>query len=97
MIKSWGDWVILVSAHGPNPSFFYFIWRLLFNLGVRWDKGLDSDLDQSLIIHILNNSQLPILTDKSVIMKGRGAGFAHCPKQAGVAVAAGHPGHVSLK
>ena len=46
---------------------------------------------------ISDNSQLPILTDKSVIMKGRGAGFAHCPKQAGVAVAAGHPGYVSLK
>ena len=39
--------VILVSAQGPNPSFLFF-GGLLFVLGACWDKGLDSDLDQSL-------------------------------------------------
>ena len=37
--------VILVSALGPNPSFFHF-WGLLFDLGACWD----SDLDQGLTI-----------------------------------------------
>ena len=36
---------ILLSALGPNPSFFG---GLLFNLGVCWDRGLD--LDQGLTI-----------------------------------------------
>ena len=42
----WWWWVahkILLSALGPNPSFFG---GLLFNLGVCWDRGLD--LDQGL-------------------------------------------------
>ena len=39
--------VILVSAQGPNPSFFFF-GVLLFDLGACLDKGLDSDLDQGL-------------------------------------------------
>ena len=39
--------VILVSALGPNPSFFFF-GGLLFDLGACLDKGLDSDLDQGL-------------------------------------------------
>ena len=50
MLKSYG-WVvahvILVSAQGPNPSFFFF-GGLLFDLGACLDKGLDSDLDQGL-------------------------------------------------
>ena len=58
MIKSyrvggWVGWVahvILVSAQGPNPSFFIF-GGLLFDLGACLDKGLDSDLDQGLTIH----------------------------------------------
>ena len=37
--------MILVSALGPNPSFFHF-WGLLFDLGACWD----SDLDQGLTI-----------------------------------------------
>ena len=44
----WWWWVahkILLSALGPNPSFFG---GLLFNLGVCWDRGLD--LDQGLTI-----------------------------------------------
>ena len=41
--------VILVSAQGPNPSFFFF-WGILFDLGACLDKGLDSDLDQGLTI-----------------------------------------------
>ena len=48
----WVGWVahvILVSAQGPNPSFFFF-GGLLFDLGACWDKGLDSDLDQGLTI-----------------------------------------------
>ena len=40
-------YLILVSVPGPNPSFFHF-WRLLVNLGVCWDRGLDLDLDQGL-------------------------------------------------
>ena len=54
MLKSYG-WggvvvhVILVSAKGPNPSFFFF-GGLLFDLGACWDKGLDSDMDQGLTI-----------------------------------------------
>ena len=39
--------VILVSAQGPDPSFFFF-WGLLFDLGAC--LGLDSDLDQGLTI-----------------------------------------------
>ena len=35
--------VILVSAHGPNPSFFLF-W------GVCWDRGFDLELGQGLTI-----------------------------------------------
>ena len=42
--------VIIVSAQGPNPSFFSFLGGLLFDLGASWDKGLDSDLDQGLTI-----------------------------------------------
>ena len=42
-------YLILVSVPGPNPSFFHF-WRLLVNLGVCWDRGLDLDLDQGLTI-----------------------------------------------
>ena len=54
MLKSYGvgRWVahvILVSAQGPNPSFFFF-GVLLFDLGACLDKGLDSDLDQGLTI-----------------------------------------------
>ena len=59
MLKSygvgWGGWVgwvahvILVSAQGPNPSFFFF-GGLLFDLGACLDEGLDSDLDQGLTI-----------------------------------------------
>ena len=41
--------VILVSAQGPNPSFFSF-GGLLLNLGACLDKCLDSDLDQGLTI-----------------------------------------------
>ena len=41
--------MILVSALGLNPSFFLF-GGLLFDLGVCWDRGLDSDLDQGLTI-----------------------------------------------
>ena len=53
MLKSWGvvGWgggvvahVILVSALGPNPSFFLF-WGTFIQLG-----GLDLDLDQGLTI-----------------------------------------------
>ena len=39
--------VILVSALGPNTSFF-----LLYDLGVCMDRGLDLDLDQGLSIFI---------------------------------------------
>ena len=39
----YGSRVILVSAQGPNPSFFLFI-RLLFDLGVCWDQDLDQGL-----------------------------------------------------
>ena len=58
MLKSYGWWggvgwvvahVILVSAQGPNPSFF-FCGGLLFDFGACLDKGLDSDLDQGLTI-----------------------------------------------
>ena len=45
-------YLILVSVPGPNPSFFHF-WRLLVNLGVCWDRGLDLDLDQGLTIILL--------------------------------------------
>ena len=38
--------VIIVSAQGPNPSFFSFLGGLLFDLGAFWD----SDLDQGLTI-----------------------------------------------
>ena len=41
----WLAHVILVSALGPNPSFFLF-GGLLFYLGFCWDRGLDLDLDQ---------------------------------------------------
>ena len=41
--------VILVSALGPNPSFFLF-GGLLFNLGACWDRGPDLELDQGLTI-----------------------------------------------
>ena len=37
--------VILVSALGPNPSFFLF-WGTFIQLGVCWDSDLD--LDQGL-------------------------------------------------
>ena len=49
----WVAHVILVSALGPNPSFFLF-WGTLFNLGVCWDRGLD--LDQGLTISSLASS-----------------------------------------
>ena len=39
--------MILVSALGPNPSFSIF-GGLLFDFGVYWDRGMDSDLDQGL-------------------------------------------------
>ena len=51
MVKSWG-WgggvvvvahVIIVSALGPNPSFFLF-WGTFFYLGVCWDLDLDQGL-----------------------------------------------------
>ena len=69
MLKSYG-WVvvvvvvvvahvILVSAQGPNPSFFFF-GGLLFDLGASWDKGLDSDLDQGLTIK--RNLQITFVT-----------------------------------
>ena len=45
--SGYGSLVILVSAQGPNP-FFFFFGGLLFDLGACWDKGLDSDLDQGL-------------------------------------------------
>ena len=51
--------VILVSAQGPNPSFFSF-GGLLLNLGACLDKGLDSDLDQGLTIILTN--KLPCIT-----------------------------------
>ena len=43
--------VILVSALGPNPSFFLY-WGTFIQLGACWDKGLDSDLDQGLTIKL---------------------------------------------
>ena len=43
----WVAHVILVSAQGPNPSFF-LLGGLLFNLGACWDRGPDLDLDQGL-------------------------------------------------
>ena len=46
----WVAHVILVSAQGPNPSFFLFWGDFYFDLGACWDKGLDSDLDQGLTI-----------------------------------------------
>ena len=49
---SWVGWVahvILVSAQGPNPSFFLF-WGDFYST---WDKGLDSDLDQGLTIWLI--------------------------------------------
>ena len=57
MLKSWGvggvggvvAHVILVSAQGPNPSFFFFGGTFI-QLGACWDKGLDSDLDHGLTI-----------------------------------------------
>ena len=48
-VGGWMAHVILVSALGPNPSFFLF-WGLLFNLGACWDRGPDLDLDQGLTI-----------------------------------------------
>ena len=45
--------MILVSAQGPNPSFFLFLG--LIDLGVCWDRGLDLDLEQGLtIIEVFN-------------------------------------------
>ena len=44
--------VILVSALGPNTSFF-----LLYDLGVCMDRGLDLDLDQGLTIFIKSQHQ----------------------------------------
>ena len=41
--------VILVSAQGPNPSFFLFI-QLLFDLGACWDQDLDQGLTISKFI-----------------------------------------------
>ena len=38
--------MIMESAQGPNPSFFFFI-----RLGACWDTGLDLDLDQGLTIY----------------------------------------------
>ena len=35
--------VILVSAQGPNP-FFFFFGGLLFDLGAYWDQDLDQGL-----------------------------------------------------
>ena len=53
-VGGWVGWVvahvILVSALGPNPSFFLF-GGLLFNLGACWDRGPDLDLDQGLTIY----------------------------------------------
>ena len=53
-VGGWCGWVvahvILVSALGPNPSFFLF-GGLLFNLGVWWDRGLD--FDQGLTICVI--------------------------------------------
>ena len=43
--------MIIVSAQGPNPSFWGGI---LFDLGDCWDKGLDSGLDQGLTIRIFS-------------------------------------------
>ena len=50
--------VILVSAQGPNPSFFSFFGGLLFDLGACLDKGLDSDLDQGLTINFTLNLEV---------------------------------------
>ena len=43
----WVAHVILVSAQGQNPSFFFFCGTFI-QLGTCLDKGLDSDLDQGL-------------------------------------------------
>ena len=63
MLKSywWGGVVvvvvvahsIIVSAQGPNPSFFLG-GGLLFDLGACWDK----DLDQGLTIHVTMNYRI---------------------------------------
>ena len=45
--------VILVSAQGPNPSFFFF-WGAFIQLGACLDKALDSDLDPQLD-HAISN------------------------------------------
>ena len=44
-VIGWVAHVILVSAHGPNPSFFFF-GELLFNLdlGLGLGPGLDKDV-----------------------------------------------------
>ena len=57
----WVAHVILESAQGPNPSFFFF----LFNFGACWDTGLDLDLDQGLtIINLTLMLFFNILSDK---------------------------------
>ena len=48
--RVYGSLVILVSAQGPNPSFFFF-WGTFIQLGTCLDKGLDSDLDKGLTIN----------------------------------------------
>ena len=48
MIKSWGDWVILVSAHGPNPSFFLLYLETFIQLGGQLGQGLGLGLGPKL-------------------------------------------------
>ena len=46
----WVAHVIIVSAQGPNPSFFSFFGGLLFDLGACWDQDLDQGLTISVSI-----------------------------------------------
>ena len=51
--------MILVSALGPNSSFFLF-GGLLFYLGVCWDRDLD--LDQGLTIIVVDYKKLSLMS-----------------------------------
>ena len=70
-VGGWVGWVvahvILVSAQGPNPSFFFY-WGLLLDLGACWNKGLDSDLDQDLTINRLLVSTIIIIIHADLIL-----------------------------
>ena len=55
--RVYGSLVILVSAQGPIPSFFFFRGTFI-PLGTCLDKGLDSDLDQGLTIKVAQNDPL---------------------------------------